>query len=62
MASVSDPANKSGIIASNNDILKLLIERDEKGRTPLDIACYLGFKNISLYLIQKMGTPQDIIH
>lgn len=42
--------------------MQLLIERDELGRTPFDIACYLGFKNISLYLVTKMGTPQDIIH
>jgi len=23
---------------------------------------YLGFKNITLYLVTKMGTPQDVIH
>ena len=36
--------------------------KDELGRNSLDIACYLGFKNIALYLISKLGTPQDFIH
>jgi ankyrin repeat protein len=56
IVSADDPSNKSGLVQSNNDILKLLIERDEKGRTAFDIACYLGFKNIALYLMTKMGT------
>jgi ankyrin repeat protein len=43
-------------------VLQLLIERDELGRTPLDVSCFLGFKNIALYLLSKMGTPQDVIH
>jgi hypothetical protein len=50
------------IVNSQNDILQLLLERDELGRTPIDIASYLGFKNIIMYLIGKMGTPQDVIH
>ena len=57
IANSDDPSNKSGIIQSNNDILNLLNERDESGRTPFDIACFLGFKNIALYLMTKMGTP-----
>jgi len=57
-----DVSNASGMVQSANDILQLLIERDELGRTPLDVSCYLGFKNITLYLLTKMGTPQDVIH
>ena len=38
------------------------MERDEDGRNPMDLAAYLGFKNIALYLVQKMGTPSDVIH
>lgn len=37
-ASEEDPSNDSKIIQSQNDILQLLIERDELGRTPLDVA------------------------
>ena len=50
------------MIHSQNDILQLLIERDEAGRSPIDIAGYLGFKNVVLYLVTKLGTPQDVIH
>lgn len=35
--------------------------RDKGGRTPIDIACHLGFTNIALYLQMKMGTPCDMI-
>jgi len=55
-----------------NDILSLVIQRDERGRTPLDLAwyylfllnfySYLGFKNIVLYLMTNIGTPSDVIH
>jgi len=34
----NDPADDSGIMQSQNDILQLLIERDDLGRSPLDIA------------------------
>ena len=37
------------------------MERDQDGRNPFDLACFLGFKNIALYLISKMGNPQDVI-
>jgi ankyrin repeat protein len=43
-------------------VLQLLTERDELGRTPLDIACWQGYKNVALYLVQKMGTPADVVH
>ena len=58
----NDDSNNKRVVQSQNDILQLLIERDELGRTPLDIAGYLGFKNIALYLVMKKGTPQDVIH
>ena len=60
-AKEDDPSNDSKLISSQNDILQLLVERDEQGRTPLDLACFLGFKNIALYLITKMGNPQVVI-
>mmetsp|Transcript_10651 Transcript_10651/g.10755 ORF Transcript_10651/g.10755 Transcript_10651/m.10755 type:complete len:85 (+) Transcript_10651:27-281(+) len=46
----------------NNDVLQLVSQRDEGGRTPLDIACLLGYKNIVLYLMTNMGAPSDVIH
>lgn len=38
-----------------------MLERDSIGRTPLDIACHLGFKNIVLYLVTKQGSPGDYL-
>lgn len=43
------------------EILELLSEKDDNKRTPIDIACYLGFQNTAVYLMSKMGTPADII-
>lgn len=40
----------------------MLQERDDNGRTPIDIACFLGYKNIAVYLMTKMGTPQDVLN
>ena len=37
-ANQNDPANDSGMVQSQNDVLQLLIERDELGRTSFDIA------------------------
>lgn len=31
------------------------------GRTPIDLACHLGFQNIAVYLSLKMGTPSDML-
>lgn len=61
-ANENDPSDDSKLIHSQNDILQMLVERDEAGRGPLDIAAFLGFKNICLYLVTKYGTPQDFIH
>jgi len=44
---------------NQNDILQLLVQQDELGRTPLDIASYFNFKNIALYLSIKSGTPKE---
>ena len=38
-----------------------MLERDSIGRTPFDIACHLGFKNIVLYLVTKQGSPGDYL-
>jgi len=35
--------------------------QDEGGRTPLDIACYLNYKNVIIYLLTKYGKPQQVI-
>lgn len=61
-SSQEDPSDSQTVVHSQNDILQLLIERDEAGRTPFDLACFLGFKNIALYLKTNMGTPQDVIN
>lgn len=54
---MADPGNENTILQSKNEILAQLSEKDELGRTPFDIACFLGFKNVALYLLSKMGTP-----
>lgn len=56
-----DPSDKNSFNESHNDVLQLLIEADELGRNPLDIACYLGFRNIAIYLMSKLGSPQAVI-
>ena len=44
---------------NQNDILQMLVQQDELGRTPLDIAAFLNFKNIVLFLSIKSGTPAE---
>ena len=39
----------------DQDIEYLISRKDEQGRTALDLACFLGFKNIVLYLISWGG-------
>ena len=45
-----------------NDVLQLLIQKDLGGRNPIDLACFLGYKNITLFLMTKLGRPQDIVN
>lgn len=52
---------QSGQPMNPNDILQLLVQKDEGERTPIDLACYLGYKNIALYLLSKMGKPSDFV-
>jgi hypothetical protein len=54
--------NESTGSLGKNEIEQLIMEKDDAGRTPIDLACYLGFKNIALYLTLKMGSPQTVIH
>ena len=42
-----------------NDVLQQLVQQDELGRTPLDVASYFDFKNIALFLAVKSGTPSE---
>lgn len=37
--------------------MQMLAQQDEGGRTPLEIACFLNFKNVVVYLLTKLGTP-----
>ena len=37
------------------------MQLDELGRNALDISCYLNFKNIALYLMVKVGNPEEFI-
>ena len=39
----------------------MLVMKDEAGRSPLDIACYLRLKNVVIYLLTKYGTPSEFI-
>ena len=42
-----------------NDILAQLVQQDELGRTPNDVASYFDYKNIALFLAVKSGTPSE---
>ncbi len=35
------------------------MQKDLGGRTPLDIACFMNYKNIVCYILCKLGTPED---
>jgi hypothetical protein len=48
-------------LMSKTDLLQLVVQEDEAGRTPIDIAAFLDFKNILLYLMTKIGTPREFI-
>lgn len=37
----------------------MLVQQDELGRSPLDIASYFNYKNIALFLAIKSGTPAE---
>lgn len=37
---------------SENDVHYCLSEKDQRGNTPLDVACFLGFKNLILYFMK----------
>ena len=53
--------NDKGQSLDQNDILQLLTQQDEAGRVPLDLACFLNFKNIALYLLIKSGMPHEYL-
>ena len=44
-----------------NDLLQLILQRDLGGRTPIDLACHLNYKNITLFLLTKLGTPLEFV-
>jgi hypothetical protein len=62
-SSIAGSSNGSAYPSSGriNEIFQLLLERDTLGRNALDIACFLGYKNIVLYLVSKMGAPSDYL-
>ena len=37
-----------------------MASKDEKGNTPFDIACYLGYKNIVLYFLKCGVDPTTL--
>lgn len=39
------------------DITHFIHSKDEKGNSPIDIACYLGYKNLALYLLRYGADP-----
>lgn len=51
----------SGQSLNQNDILQKIVKKDEGGRTPLDIACFMNYKNITCYLLCKLGTPDSFV-
>ena len=58
---IADLFQKSRGLISQSEMLMLIGQRDQGGRSPLDISCHLGFTNIALYLQMKKGTPSDMI-
>jgi ankyrin repeat protein len=44
-----------------NDVLESLTKKDDGGRTPLDIACFMNYKNIVCYLLCKIGRPSQFV-
>ena len=47
---------------SQSDIHRFLDQQDQLGRQPLDIACFLNYKNIALYLAVKIGKPDVYLY
>ena len=46
---------------TQQDIDRYLSEEDAAGRVRLDLACFLNFKNVALYLMVKSGRPDEYI-
>lgn len=46
--------------ASSENVLNIMATRDERGNTPFDIACYLGYKNIVLYFLKCGVDPTSL--
>lgn len=46
---------ESGQRLNDNDVIKLITQRDKSDRTPIDLACYLNFKNVTTFLMSKLG-------
>lgn len=42
-----------------SDINQFIHSKDDKGNTPIDIACYLGYKNLTLYLLRYGADPSQ---
>jgi len=51
----------SGQILNQNDYLQWLNHQDEDNRTPVDVSCYLNYKNIAVFLMTKLGPPKFFI-
>lgn len=51
----------SGQSLNQNDILQCLVQKDLGGRTPLDVACAMNYRNITCYLLCKLGTPENFV-
>lgn len=45
---------------TEGEVHHLLAEKDDKGNTPFDIACFLGFKNIVLYFLKYGANPASV--
>ena len=56
-----DAFNPKDSEVTQQDIDAYLSEEDSTGRVPLDLACFLDFKNVALYLMVKSGSPKDYI-
>ena len=39
----------------------MLVAKGECGRTPLDIGCFLNYKNVIMYLLTKLGDPKQYV-
>jgi hypothetical protein len=47
---------------NKGDIPQLVTQRNDIGQNPVDLAAFLGYKNVLLYLMTNLGTPVEVVN